>query len=371
MANKGFHKLHSNGTRTKLEIFDKYFKESLPVFIHSPFFENIYIYDLFAGKGKDENGDYGTSLNILSGIVPHCDAIKQKGKNIYVILNDKDEHETLSDNVNEFLNLCGENCAAGECILKNGKNLIVKSNDFESYFNNTIYPVLKNKQNSAKIVFLDPFNFIMNEPLFKKLTSLKSTDFICFMPSSYLRRFRATKAFDNFIKKEHLNFDDSRPNECHRDIAQYFESLVTDKEYYIGHFSIQYESNYYGVIFGSNHTFGAEKFQKVCWDIDETTGEADYNIDRVLTYQGQTVLFEEDSIPEKTKKFNDELRKKILGGVIKTDVEAYKFALSIRCLPKMAATVLKELMLENKIEKFKTKSSDIHKIIEPINIVLK
>jgi hypothetical protein len=37
----------------------------------------------------------------------------------------------------------------------------------------------------------------------------------------------------------------------------------------------------------------------------------------------------------------------------------------------MTATVLKELMLENKIEKFKTKSSDIHKIIEPIKIVLK
>ena len=65
MANKGFHKLHSNGTRTKLEIFDKYFKESLPVFIHSPFFENIYIYDLFAGNGKDENGDYG-------GVIYHC-----------------------------------------------------------------------------------------------------------------------------------------------------------------------------------------------------------------------------------------------------------------------------------------------------------
>ena len=56
MANKGFHKSHSSGTKTKLEIFDRYFKESLPVFIHSPFFEDIYIYDLFAGKGKDENG---------------------------------------------------------------------------------------------------------------------------------------------------------------------------------------------------------------------------------------------------------------------------------------------------------------------------
>lgn len=53
--------------------------------------------------------------------------------------------------------------------------------------------------------------------------------------------------------------------------------------------------NYYGVVFGSSHTFGAEKFQKVCWGLDPITGEADYNIDRALTYGGKTVLFEEYS----------------------------------------------------------------------------
>ena len=85
MANKEFHKSHSNGTKTKLEIFDRYFRESLPVFVHSSAFDDIYIYDLFAGKGKDENGENGTSLNILGGIIPYCEAIKLKGKNIYVI----------------------------------------------------------------------------------------------------------------------------------------------------------------------------------------------------------------------------------------------------------------------------------------------
>lgn len=58
------------------------------------------------------------------------------------------------------------------------KNLIVKSNDFEEYFNERIYPRLKDKKKVAKIIFLDPFNFIMNEALFEKLTSLKSTDSI-------------------------------------------------------------------------------------------------------------------------------------------------------------------------------------------------
>lgn len=371
MANKEFHKSHSNGTKTKLEIFDRYFRESLPVFVHSSAFDDIYIYDLFAGKGKDENGENGTSLNILGGIIPYCEAIKLKGKNIYVILNDKEESDALSENVTEFLNLCDKDCAIGDCILKLDENLIVKSNDFEEYFNERIYPRLKDKKKAAKIIFLDPFNFIMNEALFEKLTSLKSTDFICFMPSFYLRRFKNTNAFDTFIKKENLNFDETRPNECHRVIASYFGTLVKDKEYYIGHFSIKYDTNYYGVVFGSSHTFGAEKFQKVCWGLDPITGEADYNIDRALTYGGKTVLFEEYSVPEKTKKFKDELRKNILNGVIKTDLEAYKFALKKRCLPKMSVDVLKELMKENKIEKIKTHSSDIHSIKDPLNITLK
>lgn len=371
MANKEFYKSHSNGTKTKLEIFDRYFKESLPVFIHSPFFEEIYIYDLFAGKGKDENGENGTSLNILSGIIPHCEAIKLKKKNIYVILNDKQESDTLSDNVTEFLNLCDKECVIGDCIFRLDKNLIVKANDFEDYFNETIYPRLKYNKKAAKIIFLDPFNFVMNELLFEKLTSLTSTDFICFMPSFYLRRFKNTNAFENFIKKENLNFDETRANECHRVIANYFETLVKNKEYYIGYFSIKYNSAYYGVVFGSNHTFGAEKFQKVCWGLDPITGEADYNIDRELTYGGQGVLFEEESVPEKTKKFKENVREKILVGVLKTDVAVYKYALKNRCLPKMSVEVLKELMKEDKIEKIKTHSSDIHLLKEPLNIILK
>lgn len=84
MAKKEFHTKHTTGTKTKLEIFDKYFNESLPVFVHSPIWENIFIYDLFAGKGKDEKGEFGTSLNILKGVSSHCASISQKTR-IYLL----------------------------------------------------------------------------------------------------------------------------------------------------------------------------------------------------------------------------------------------------------------------------------------------
>lgn len=374
MVKKEFHNQHSNGTKVKLEIFDKYFNECLPVFIHTSFCKDIFIYDLFAGKGKDQNGEFGTSLNIIRGVSRHCHAISEKNKRVYIILNDKEQSNELSRNVDEYLASCKCDCDLDECVLKHNvdafsSNVIVKSEDFTTYFNNVIYPVLCKRKECAKIIFLDPFNFIMDDTLFKQLTSLKSTDYLCFMPSSYLRRFKKTDAFNSYIDKDKLLFDESRPNECHRVIARYFESLVADKEYYVGYFSIKYNKNIYGIIFGSNHSFGAEKFQKVCWDIDNVTGEADYNIDKEIVYNGQQSLFEEHSIPRKIKEFNELLTKLIKDKMIITDVDAYKFALKNRCLPKHAADVLKQLMNQGVINVFKTKTSDIHKIKIPTNIV--
>lgn len=69
MSNKDFYKFgFDNGTRSKLEIFKEYFRESFPIFLHSPYFKEILIYDFFAGQGKDIEGEFGTALNILNEI---------------------------------------------------------------------------------------------------------------------------------------------------------------------------------------------------------------------------------------------------------------------------------------------------------------
>lgn len=65
------------------------------------------------------------------------------------------------------------------------------------------------------------------------------------------------------------------------------------------------------------------------------------------------------------------MEKEIISGSIKTDIEAYKFALKNRCLVKHAADKLKELMKERKIEAFKTINNDIHKIRKATTITVK
>jgi three-Cys-motif partner protein len=371
MAKKGFHSSKfDKGTKSKLEVFKEYFKESFPVFLHSPAFDEIFIYDFFAGQGQNAEGEYGTAFNILNEIKPYCNDIRKSKKKVFIILNDNEESEILRTNVLGFFKTCKLSCLE-ECVFSEDKNLIIKSGNFETYFPR-IYPAMLNRKKAAKILYLDPFSFVIDSEILNKLANVPSADFICFMPSSYLKRFPDTPSFNKYVDTQQIDIKNAKAVHCHRLIASYYESLIPeDKEYYIGCFSVKKDSGYYGLIFGCNHTFGAEKFQKVCWKFDKITGEADYNIDRELTYDNQGVLFEEVKIPRKIQLFNLNLENEIKSGKIKTDVEAYKYALHNRCLVKHAAQKLKALMDEGKIEKFKTINNDIHKLKTPTLIKIK
>ena len=65
-----FEKPFDEGTLIKLEIFEKYFEGWLPTFIHLSDQSNktIQIFDLFAGKGYDINGQEGSPVRILKVI---------------------------------------------------------------------------------------------------------------------------------------------------------------------------------------------------------------------------------------------------------------------------------------------------------------
>ncbi|ETR70095.1 MAG: hypothetical protein OMM_03489 [Candidatus Magnetoglobus multicellularis str. Araruama] len=354
MAKKTFHKEEfDEGTISKLELFKEYFKESFPVFVHSRYFNEILIIDFFAGQGLDVHGVYGTALNILNEISAHCSSIIKNGKKIYLILNDKNEADNLKENAQSFLESCQAKCH-NECILKENINFLIRKRDFHEYFNE-LYPKLRTKNSVAKLFFLDPFNFVIDKKLFHKLIELPSTDFLCFMPSSFLRRFPDEPSFKKYIDSNEIDFKSQKPAHCHRAIADYFQTLIqNEKEYYIGCFSIKKGTNYYGVLFGSNHTLGAEKFQRVCWKKDDVTGEADYNIDSEIVYnKNQNVLF--DIPAHKLESFEKKLKNEVTNKIITNDIESYKFALKNRCLVKHASDILKKLMKQGKIQKIQNK----------------
>lgn len=88
------------GTITKLEIFEAYTKEWLPVFVMSPY-QHICIFDLFAGTGRDQKGVAGSPIRILQQINGMLSDIVSRGKHVYLWLNEYDhaKYELLQKGV--------------------------------------------------------------------------------------------------------------------------------------------------------------------------------------------------------------------------------------------------------------------------------
>ena len=64
---KNFHNNpFDESTKLKLTIFGECFRAWLPVFIHDPFTDQIFIFDFFAGSGMDSEGTLGSSLILLN-----------------------------------------------------------------------------------------------------------------------------------------------------------------------------------------------------------------------------------------------------------------------------------------------------------------
>ena len=165
MAQNTFHtKEFDKATLTKLEIFREYFKESFPVFVHSPYFDEIIICDFFAGQGRDKKGTLGTALSILDELKPYCYEIIKKRKKLVLLFNDKKESEILLKNIEDFIGDCKKNCAE-DCFLQNEITYFIRDRKFHEYFYQ-IYPLLESRPKSAKLFFLDPYNFVIDKNLF-------------------------------------------------------------------------------------------------------------------------------------------------------------------------------------------------------------
>ena len=170
-------------------------------------------------------------------------------------------------------------------------------------------------------------------------------------------------AVKNYFDVNKIDFDNSRPEECHRIIKEYFENLIpSGKEYYLHSFTIQKVSNYYGLIFGTSHSLGMEKFLKACWDEDPLSGDSNCNIDN--DYEVGSLFYDESQSSRKVKMKQD-LREKILAGKIKNNAVGLKYTLKNGCLPTLFVEVAKELKQEGKITikgTFSESAANIHKI---------
>lgn len=364
-------KAFDEATKLKLDIFRKCFRAWFPVFIHHPWVKHIYIYDFFAGSGTDTDNTPGSPLILLEEArgtdMKNCSAIRANGKKVTFVFNEKEptkvqpKFELLKQNMENHINNCiTENNCGTSCIY----NRHCTNYDFKDRFNtSTGLPNILNDRTSAKFILLDQYGFSqVDEDVFLRLVNSPCTDFIFFISSSYINRFADSPNTKKYIDTEKLQFDPKSPKQCHKIIADYFESLVPEGvEYYINHFTIQKGAGYYGLIFGTNHTYGMEKFQTVCWEEDKKAGESNCNTQNDW---GDGTLFGHLE-SNKIAQVKDNLKKDIRSGVITDNAQGLKSALKQRCMPVVFSEAIKELEKAKVINRVGAKSYSsvgIHKI---------
>ncbi|MCG3143187.1 MAG: hypothetical protein HONDAALG_00508 [Gammaproteobacteria bacterium] len=269
--------LHSNSfdesTLTKLDIFEKYLMEWLPVFLHTKNVKKIAIWDFFAGPGCDPQKNPGSPLRILESIVKYRENIFQSTARIHVVFNDalRKKADALSAAIEGPLR---------EMIQLFRDRLVVNviSKDFQDLFNDQYSEM----QGQPNLIFLDQNGVKeVSDEVFQKLIQLERTDFLFFMSSSYLKRFATSPEMNrHFPDLDLVKLQSSSHQDVHRLILDYYRGKIPrgDKTR-LYPFTLKKGTNVYGLIFGSRHPLGVEKFLKVAWDKNELNGEANFDID--------------------------------------------------------------------------------------------
>src|SRR5206468_12202221 len=113
--------------------------------------------------------------------------------------------------------------------------------------------------------------------------------------------------------------------EAHRALADQYRAWAPP-EVYIGQFAIKKGSNIYGLIFGSHHWRGLQKFLEIAWKLDASCGEADYELEPTAI-QGE-IDFARGTIVYKKRKievFQERLQRSIVRGELKTDDAVFRY----------------------------------------------
>jgi len=310
-----------DATRLKLELFRGYIREWLPVFLTRrggtrANLRCVGIYDFFAGPGCDAEGNPGSPVIIAEEIKQFCRTHPElkAGVDVHMVFNDLKQGNI--DQLTEVIQsvACPKPCCHVE----------YSSQPFPDSLGEHL-PQIRDK-GSANLIIMDQFGVKEVTPsIIRQLAECSATDILFFISSSYIKRFIRTPELGGKFDMEAEEVKSVDYNAIHRYVCSYFREELQGREYYLAPFSIKKGSNVYGVVFGSGHLYGLDKFLKVCWAKDQITGEANYNIDGDFAWAEQSLLPELNTI-RKVQLFERALNEYIVN-CSPDNRELYKFSL--------------------------------------------
>ncbi len=340
------------GTKTKLQIYRSFIRAWLQVFLHADAFSGkpLQFFDFFCGPGEDSTGEAGSPLILINELVAEHTTIKERGHVIRIFFNDQDAAK-----IDNLKRLCSAKSLPWQ--------LRFESLDFADAF--------KKVQNelgvNPSLVFIDQSGVKhITRNVFNLLTQAVTTDFLFFTASS------AKWRFGELLAPEIKLPEDVSYTDVHRVLADKYREW-SPRGMFIGHFSIKKKANIYGLVFGSHHWRGMQKFLEIAWKLDPTCGEADYEME-ADTMQGQ--LYSEEGKPgfkkRKIEVFQDKLAELIRSRALQADKDVFLHCLMNGFLPRVAKDVYMHLrddgVLKNAKLNFPRYSADVMKSPRKIEI---
>lgn len=337
-------KPYDEGTINKLEIFESYVQTWLPTFIMQKHITEINIVDFFSGFGYDIEGTKGSPIRILDKINSFFEILQQHNTTINLYLNEyrANQFEALKKNCEKYL----ENNHR----LKKYVRIYFSNKDFNEIY---IELIVKTK-NCPNLYIIDQSGIkFTNQENFNTLLRLKQTDFLFYISSSFFNRFNKEEEFAKHLDIEEKDLKENPYNFIHRIVLEKYRSLIpSSSQLKIFPFSIKKGANIYGIIFGSEHILGVEKFLQIAWKKNSINGEADYDIDKDNVKNQLVLNFENPNNSKKLTKieaFEENLEKFIKSRGTVTNIQLYYFTYENGHISEHTKKVLRNLKELKKI----------------------
>lgn len=345
MAGKNHHnEPFDESTLVKLDLYRRYVRAWLPVFLNSSRLkvDRIQIFDFFAGPGHDVNGKSGSPLIALEEIKGALGKNHRHNPEIHLFLNEMMAHKFDTLKVS---------CAESE--LASIVKFHYLNKEFSEAFQEWSSEIGKNTRGckTASLVFFDQNGTKqITRAVFAKTISSIRTDFLFFIASSYIYRFRNQPHNVEPAPILPEDFREMTMKNVHRKVCNAYRRLIpSDRRYYLAPFSIakDFGSNVYGIVFGSSHPLGMDKFLKICWTEDSLRGEANYDIDDDNIVLGQQTFWPER--PKKIESFEKQLATRVLEGTLRDNVDLYDYALNHGFRATHAKDALEKMIKEGQL----------------------
>lgn len=346
---KDFHEQPFNPeTLTKLELFRLYISSWLPVFLHTTKARpsRIQIFDFFAGPGTDSEGTPGSPL-IAAEEISNALQIAE-GKDIPPVRLYLNEYKKKNFEVLK-------NKTALQIRQMNPSlHIHLSQKEFQDAFREQEANI--KDPHTANFVFLDQFGIKeMTQEVFLSLTTSKRTDFIFFISSSIVNRFKEDPNITRYIPKlSQKHWEKMDGDQINRILLERYRTwlpLGYINTYFLSAFSLKKGANVYGLIFGSGHPLGMDKFLTAAWQMDPLTGEANFDIDQDGIDLQSPYIFAEMNKSTKLLSFERKLEKLLSEKQFRTNHDLYIYGLRNGMLSKHVKDVVDQMQKSKKFPK--------------------